>query len=94
MKQLQVRLQYDGGGYNLIDLADLSDLDQAVQILDIELGLTDWRFINRDRPWIEAVNIYYEDGKKDIGERTFEALETTKETEIIDISNELEVLEL
>lgn len=94
VKQLQVRLQYDGGGYNLIDLADLSDLDQNVTILDIELDLTDWRFINRERPWVKAVNIYYEDGKKDIGERTFEALEIIKETEIIDISNELEVLEL
>jgi len=61
-QQFKLWLQYDDGGYNLIDLTSLSNLNQSVKKLDIKIGLTDWRFINRNNPEFFGVAIRYNDG--------------------------------
>ncbi len=107
IKRISIKARHDNRDSNLESLKfwyNIGAGDVQVSLLDgsmdvecsniiLKVGLQNYGF-TKNWPQFFYVDIEYEDNKKDIGERTFEALEITKETEIIDISNELEVLEL
>ncbi len=93
-KQFRLWYQWDGGGYVEVDLQSTADIDTLGTVLDVRIGLTDWRFPRRNDAAFKGVDIVYDDGQKDIGERSFETIDMSEETEVIDLSSEVEVVEL
>jgi len=89
-KQIQVEY-WNGSSWIEYDIDAIPDISEDVK--KIRIGLQD-RYLGNDRlPYVSGISVLNEP-VPDVGVRSFEVIDTTKQVEVLDLTKKLEVIEL